>query len=83
MATDPITPDTLLKALFSQRPETIPTFLQHRMSCVGCLMSGFDTLQDAARNYHLDCSQLIAELQAVIAADREAGLPGVQNHPPL
>jgi len=43
-----ITPHLTTNEILSQWPETIPVFLAHRMSCVGCLMSAFDTLEDAS-----------------------------------
>ncbi len=44
-------------------PQTIPVFLKHRMACVGCSMSSFETLKDAARIYGIAPDTFIRELQ--------------------
>ncbi len=44
-------------------PQTIPVFLKHRMACVGCSMSSFETLKDAARIYGIAPDTFICELQ--------------------
>ena len=59
-----LTQDITVKELLDRSPETIPVFLRHHMACVGCYMSGFDTLADAAANYCLDLESFLAELQA-------------------
>ena len=69
-----LTQDITVKELLSRCPETIPVFLRHHMVCVGCYMSGFDTLGEAAANYCLDWEPFLAELQ--VASDHcpvEAG----------
>ena len=63
MTFDKVTPQLDLKTLFTQWPETILVFNQHQMSCVGCSMSPFDTLEDAVLNYHLSLNVFLAELQ--------------------
>lgn len=52
--------------LLKQYPQAVPVFLQHRMSCVGCSMSLFETLQDAAAIYHVPFDSFILELQGAI-----------------
>ncbi len=66
MDTLTLTPPTSLKELVSRHPETIPVFLRHRMACVGCFMSGFDTLEEAVANYALSWEAFTVELQAAI-----------------
>lgn len=66
-----ISPETNLNALFSRWPATIPVFLHHRMSCVGCSMSAFDTLGEATANYHLEWTVFLAELLAAIGNVQE------------
>ena len=69
MISNRISPQTNLKALFTCWPATIPVFIRHKMSCVGCSMSTFDTLEEAAANYHLEWSPFLAELQLAIESD--------------
>ncbi|HZW04752.1 MAG TPA: DUF1858 domain-containing protein [Anaerolineaceae bacterium] len=76
MTPSSISPETNLKALFTRWPATIPVFLHHRMNCVGCSMSVFDTLQEAADNYGLPVSPFLAELQAAIDRGRDSTVAG-------
>ncbi len=52
--------------------ETIPVFVRHRMACVGCPMSPFETLESAAAVYGLKLDSFLDELQQMIPA-QEAG----------
>jgi hybrid cluster-associated redox disulfide protein len=61
---NPIVPEDRLSDLFSRWPAAISIFNHHRMSCAGCWMASFDTLQDAIFNYGLNAAQFIAELEA-------------------
>lgn len=47
--------------------EAIPVFLRHRMACIGCPMSSFETLEGAAGVYGLNPADFLDELQAAIA----------------
>jgi hybrid cluster-associated redox disulfide protein len=64
-----IVPEISIHELFLRWPVTIPVFIQYRMSCVGCSMASFDTLQEAMANYGLDEVQFIAELEAASATN--------------
>lgn len=61
-----INPDTIVADLMSAWPQSIPIFLKHHMSCVGCSMSGFETITDAARIYGLFLPDFMDELQQAI-----------------
>ena len=54
--------------LLKKWPETIPVFIKYRMACVGCAMSSFETLKDAASIYRLPYQQFVDELQKSIGA---------------
>lgn len=47
-------------------PETAPVFIRHRMACIGCPMSQFETLEGAAAVYDLDLDSLVRELQQIL-----------------
>jgi len=66
MKPNQINPQTVLSSLFTRWPQTIPFFNQRHLKCVGCSISSFDTLQDAAANYDLAIDELIGELQDAI-----------------
>jgi hybrid cluster-associated redox disulfide protein len=57
-------------------PQAIPVFLKHGMSCVGCSMSAFETLEDAARIYGVDISHFLEELTEILKVN-----PVKQNLP--
>lgn len=47
-------------------PQTIPVFMKHHMACVGCSMSAFETLKDAARIYGISPETFVGELQEAV-----------------
>jgi hybrid cluster-associated redox disulfide protein len=54
--------------LLQDWPETIPVFLGHRLSCVGCEMAPFDTLADVIRIYRLPEDRFLQDLEKAIGA---------------
>ena len=46
--------------------QVIPVFIRHRMICVGCDMSSFETLQDVANNYGIAPETFLRELLEVL-----------------
>jgi hybrid cluster-associated redox disulfide protein len=49
-------------------PATAVVFLDHEMACVGCAMSPFDTLAEAAGAYGCDLAALLEELSGTAGA---------------
>jgi len=47
-------------------PQAAYVFIRHKMACIGCSLSAFDTVHDVAFNYQLQPEQLIFELQNTI-----------------
>jgi hybrid cluster-associated redox disulfide protein len=66
-----ITPNLVVADLLNSWPQTIPIFIRHRLYCVGCLMSPFDTLSDVVCNYHLPEQSFFAELRQAIELDAD------------
>ena len=56
-----VSPHQVISDLLNSFPQLVHVFLNHRMICVGCPMSKFDTLEDAANNYGLQVTTLIEE----------------------
>jgi hybrid cluster-associated redox disulfide protein len=48
-------------------PQTIPVFIRHRMGCIDCPFSLFETLAEVAAVYDLDLSQFLGELEQSIS----------------
>jgi hybrid cluster-associated redox disulfide protein len=61
--------ETCVADLLDECPQAIAVFLRHRMACVGCLMSSFDTLSEAACNHDLPAGQLLDELRRQCAGE--------------
>lgn len=59
-----LSPQMSVADVLERWPELIPTFLEHRMACVGCSMAAFETLQDAARIYGIHPVRFLEELEA-------------------
>ena len=62
-----ISPQSLVGAILSERPETVSVFLRNRMHCPGCVMARFTTVAEAAASYRLDAEVLAEELRAAVA----------------
>ncbi len=61
-----VNPKMSVSDLLNQHPQVIPIFLNHHMACVGCSMSVFETLHDAARIYGIDPAAFMDELQQAV-----------------
>lgn len=61
-----ITPDLTLAKIMERWPETTPVFMAYHMTCVGCYLSPFDTLEDAAAVFNLPLQPLLDNLNASI-----------------
>ncbi len=47
-------------------PDTIRVFLNLHLLCVGCPIGAFHTLIDAAKEHHIDTSQLLEKMNIAI-----------------
>jgi hybrid cluster-associated redox disulfide protein len=65
-----ITPQLTTSEILRRWPETITIFRENAMSCIGCYMSVFDTLEDAAIVHDIQVDQIVADLNAHIAATK-------------
>jgi hybrid cluster-associated redox disulfide protein len=61
-----LTLDINVADLLGRWPEAIPIFLRHKLSCVGCSLAPFDTLEDVAAIYHFNPDAFMDELIQVI-----------------
>lgn len=67
--------DMVLEELMQRWPATISVFLRHRMLCIGCPISGFHTLVDAAREHGIDLDMLLEEVEEAMAERPGGGAP--------
>ena len=54
----------LVDDVMSRWPATIRVFLDFRMSCVGCPIAGFHSVEDACREHGIDREDFLAALRA-------------------
>jgi len=63
--------ETPIAEIMRSYPQTIQVFLNHRMVCVGCHMSAFDTLADAIDNYEFSAAEFVEKLHEAILQQDE------------
>jgi hybrid cluster-associated redox disulfide protein len=63
--------DMLVKTLVEQYPETIRVFIQYRLHCVGCQISGFHTITDTAREHSTEIEPLLHDLNLAVLSAAE------------
>lgn len=61
---------TKVSDLLNDWPQAIPVFVHRRMACVGCSMSGFETIGDAAKNYNISAEDLLNDVYQAIGEDQ-------------
>ncbi len=61
-----IHPEMAISELLSRWPQAIPVFQKHKMACVGCSMSDFETVSSAAEIYQLSLGTFIEELHEAV-----------------
>ncbi len=63
-----ITKDTIIGDILNIAPQTAPLFLSIGMHCLGCPASRGETVEQACMVHGVDCDDLLAKVNAVIAA---------------
>jgi hybrid cluster-associated redox disulfide protein len=62
-----ITPNLCMAEIMERWPGTISLFLEHRMACVGCSLSAYDTLEEALKVYNLPQEEVLRSLNKQVA----------------
>ena len=65
-----ITKDTIIGDILNIAPQTAPIFLSIGMHCLGCPASRGETVEQACMVHGVDCEDLLAKVNALIAADK-------------
>lgn len=65
--------DVSVGDIMSRWPETIGVFLDFRLHCVGCPISGFHTFADAALEHGISEAALAAAIAETIARSATGG----------
>ena len=66
MDSEHFNPGLSVADLFRRWPSAVPVFLSHHLSCVGCPMNSFDTLQDVVQIYCLDAPRFFTDLEQAL-----------------
>jgi hybrid cluster-associated redox disulfide protein len=65
-------PDMTVAELLEQWPACARVLLSRGMACVGCELSVFETLSEAARVYNVEQVQLLAALRDFVMTDHRS-----------
>ena len=65
-----ITKDTIIGDILNIAPQTAPLFLSIGVHCLGCPASRGETVEQACMVHGVDCEDLLAKVNALIAADK-------------
>ena len=63
-----ITKDTIIGDILNIAPQTAPLFLSIGMHCLGCPASRGETVEQACMVHGVDADDLLAKVNAMIAA---------------
>ncbi|WP_322989976.1 DUF1858 domain-containing protein [Hoeflea sp.] len=72
MGRQDITLDTPMDVVMNRYPQTIAVLLALKMHCVGCVLSSFHNVGDAAREHSRDAEALLELLNSAIAPADES-----------
>lgn len=73
----PIVAGSIIEQVLERYPALRSVFTQRGMYCPICDLARFDTIADAAREYELPIEELVALLNAAVAAPHGAIGPSV------
>ena len=65
-----ITKDTIIGDILDIAPQTAPIFFSIGMHCLGCPASQGETVEEACMVHGVDVEELLAEVNAIIAAGK-------------
>ena len=69
----------IVRDVMTRWPQTVPVFVRRRMSCPGCLMAPFMTVDEAAQEYGIEPEELACDLEeAIVVGDAAVRAP--QGH---
>ena len=66
-----ITKDTIIGDILNIAPQTAPLFMSIGMHCLGCPASRNETVAQACMVHGVDADVLLAQVNAMIAAEEE------------
>lgn len=67
----PITKDMNIEEVVNKYPETMMVFMKHGMHCIGCHISAFENIEEAAMVHGIDVNALLEDLNSVVYSAKE------------
>jgi len=62
-----------VKEVLDRYPEALPVFMDIGLLCVGCPAEAFHTMEDVAREYHLELGPLLQRIRNAIGDGEASG----------
>ena len=62
-----LTSDSTVKEVLDRHPRSLRVFVDIGLLCAGCPAEAFHTLEDVAREYHLNLEELLQQIHEAIA----------------
>ena len=66
-----ITKQATIGQVVDEHPETVSVFLQHGLSCCGCAIARFESVEQGARAHGIGVNALIRDLNQVVSKHAE------------
>ena len=66
-----ITKDTTIEEVVTKHPETMMVFMKHRLHCVGCHVSAFESIEQGAMAHGIDADALVTDLNKVVSSKKK------------
>ena len=68
METPVFSPDLSVEQVLAVWPQTLPVFIRFHMLCIGCPITRFHTLREAALAHGIDLERLECALQTAVSS---------------
>lgn len=68
MADEIISRNMTIDEVVRKYPQTIRTFMNHGLHCIGCFAASYEDIEAGARAHGIDVDALVADLNKALAA---------------
>lgn len=77
----PLTKDLLIQDAVEYYPEIVPVFFEYGLACVGCFVSGMETIEQGARGHGMSDQEITNMLLDAIDVIEKKGSQSSQPAP--
>lgn len=67
-----ITKSMSIGEIVQKYPETFPVFAKHRLHCIGCAISAYETLEQGAEAHGINIDKLVKDLNSAVEPAKKA-----------